>query len=71
MNMKCALCKQALDTDSPYSVYGRNPVTFRHAWMHDLCAIEALESLHGQSAIDQKYEDRYDEYIQIEERERT
>jgi hypothetical protein len=60
---RCALCKQAVDTDSAFVLYGRNPETFRNAWMHDQCAIAALESLHSLPSKDTRYSDRHDEYI--------
>lgn len=60
---RCALCGNSLDTDSPYVVYARNPLTFRMAWMHTDCGSDALDCLHGQPASDVNYADRYDEYI--------
>lgn len=59
---RCALCKQRLDPDSPFSVYGRNPLTNREAWMHDLCAISAYDELSNQPSSDPKYKDKQDEY---------
>jgi hypothetical protein len=61
--MRCALCHQKLNTDSPFVVYARNPATFRRAWMHDTCAVLALEECQGQPSKRAEYDNRYDEYI--------
>lgn len=66
--MRCTLCKDWLDADSPYSVYTRNPLTWRHGWMHGLCFQHALELLKGDCSSDPQYKNRYDEYIQLEDK---
>jgi hypothetical protein len=63
-NARCALCNQSLDRESPFSIYGRNPRTFRYAWMHDFCAVNAFEALRGQPSKRAEYDNRQDEYIQ-------
>lgn len=60
---RCALCGDALDRDSPWSIYARNPLTFRMAWMHGSCATDALECLRGKPSRIAEYRDQYDEYI--------
>ncbi len=62
--MKCALCKLALDQESPYVVYALNPSSFRMAWMHDYCYQVAYEDLQDEDARDPQFLNRKDEYDQ-------
>jgi hypothetical protein len=61
---RCALCKQRMNVDAQSDViYGRNPKTFRLAWMHYICAAWELETLNSQPSRSPHYENRYDEYL--------
>lgn len=64
---RCTLCRSRLNTDSPYVSYTRNPETWRFGWMHNYCARNALEMQRGERPHDPQYEDRYDEYIQMDD----
>ena len=62
--MKCVLCKENLDTESPYVVYRQNPETFRKAWMHNFCFDHAYDWLRNEDPSNELlYKDRQDEYI--------
>ncbi len=61
--MKCKICNDELDTESPYNVYGKNPLTFRNCWMHGYCFDNALNDLKTQSSKNIDYENKYDEYL--------
>lgn len=60
--MKCTICREKLDTEHPESIYGKNPKTFRDAWMHSYCYKIALEDLKDLSSS-KNYDNKYDEYI--------
>lgn len=59
----CAICGDPLDREHPLSVYGRNPLTFRKAWMDYLCFEMALEELKCQRTGSNQYMNRLDEYL--------
>lgn len=61
--MKCRLCLGYANPESPDTVYGVNPDTFRNAVMHWFCFLVSYEQLEELPAKDQsKYFDRQDEY---------
>lgn len=64
--MKCALCKDKLDTEHPDSVYCLNPETFRKAWMHYNCFLNTYDCLKSQKAKNIQFLNRQDEYNQYE-----
>lgn len=59
-DVKCVLCGEYADPESPYidgAIHGRNPNTFRMAWMHHDCLTDALDVLKQENI------DKYDKYI--------
>ncbi len=61
--MKCVLCKDLLDQEHPSAIYGRNPETFRQAWMHLYCFDVALETLKEKGSKNTDFDSQFDEYI--------
>ncbi len=43
--MKCTICGDKLDPESPFNIKAENPETKREGWMHGFCLdiIEPLE----------------------------
>jgi hypothetical protein len=64
--MKCAICHDRLDPESPFNVYGINPLTLRLAWMHGWCAQAADEQAREISATDDRFENRAEQAIGYE-----
>lgn len=62
-SVRCVLCGEAMNAESPYEVFDYNPMTFREAWMHGFCADVALQDLRFQDASSSDYQSRYDEYL--------
>lgn len=60
--VKCVICEQHLDTESPYVNHARNPETFRVAWMHYFCFEHTYQELKNQPASKPIYTDRQDEF---------
>jgi hypothetical protein len=60
---ECALCGDDLDTEHPLSIYGRNPQTYRKAWMHFYCFQSAFEQLQYERASSDDCMNRLDEYL--------
>ncbi len=61
--MKCAICKDKLDEEHPNSTYGVNPESFRKAWMHLRCFINAFDILRNTPSKCYDFDNRLDEYI--------
>lgn len=56
-------CNKNLNTESPYNIYGKNPLTFRNAWMHGFCFDNSIDDLKTQSSKLINFKNRYDEYL--------
>ena len=37
--MKCTICKDKVDTKSPFNLKAKNPETNREGWMHGHCLV--------------------------------
>jgi len=64
--MKCAICGDEVDTENPFmtgGVYGKNPITWRMAWMHGYCLENAIDDTKTQPAKSIQFENRHDEYV--------
>jgi hypothetical protein len=61
--MKCAICHDSLNTESPFNVYGTNPLTLRRAWMHGWCADSAYEQATELPASEPEFENRAEQAI--------
>jgi hypothetical protein len=60
---RCVVCGELMDSESPLSVYKRNPMTFRYAWMHYFCMGLMLEEAQTTPSKSMEYKNRLDEYF--------
>ncbi len=69
----CVLCKDEVDSESPFmtgGVYEVNPYTFRRAWMHGYCLIDAADAARSIPATNPDFDSRYDQWLHIDQSDR-
>lgn len=60
---RCAICKEQIFMFvSPMAIRQHNPLTFRIAWMHFYCCVDAFDEIADMPAKNREYENRLEEY---------
>lgn len=62
---KCAICGDRLIPDTPTTIYGINPLTFRKAWMCLYCHYDACDEIKLQPSKSVQFDNRFDEYLEF------
>jgi len=60
----CVICGDTIESEIDIR-YSRNPETFRYAYMHYYCYIDALEEIKYIESKKLEFDSRYDEYLQL------
>jgi hypothetical protein len=61
-DQRCVICGDGLFSEHPNTIRQPNPLTFRMAWMHLRCCMDAFEQIADVPAKNPEYQDRLEEY---------